>query len=186
MTLRAVLASALLALAACASSPNVRTVADPSLNLAQYRTFGFAEPFGTDRQGYQTLVSSQLKASTRREMEARGFAYADSSPDLLINFGATLEDKMRVSQYAEPTMAVMPRGYYGYRRGYYQPWPQYSERTEVTQYKEGTLTIDLVDAARKQLVWEGTVTKSLQASSDLSATLDKAVVAAMAKLPTAR
>ena len=37
----------------------------------------------------------------------------------------------------------------------YSPWGTYGYETLVDQYKEGTLNIDIVDAARKQLVWEG-------------------------------
>ncbi len=172
-----------LALGACASSPTVRTLADPSLDISRYRTFAFADPLGTDRQGYQSVVSSQLKSSTRREMEARGFVHVDSNPDLMINFGASLDDKLRVSTYSEPVSAIGARGYYGYRGGFYQPWPQYAERTDVRQYKEGTLSIDLVDATRKQLVWETTITQPVQQSDDLSSLLDGAVKAGMAKLP---
>jgi hypothetical protein len=45
--------------------------------------------------------------------------------------------------------------YYGYRRGFYGGWGGYAYETRVDQYVEGTLNIDIVDAQRKQLVWEG-------------------------------
>ncbi len=45
-------------------------------------------------------------------------------------------------------------GYYGYRYGLYNAWPMYDEDRTVT-YKVGTLNIDIVDAEKKQLVWEG-------------------------------
>ncbi|MGI9263039.1 MAG: DUF4136 domain-containing protein, partial [Woeseiaceae bacterium] len=50
----------------------------------------------------------------------------------------------------------MMGGYYGYRGGYYGAWGGYGYGTEthVYQYTEGTFTIALVDARRKQLVWE--------------------------------
>jgi hypothetical protein len=175
-------AAALMGLSACASGPDVRALSDPSANFAQYQTFGFADPLGTDRAGYQSIVSQQLKATTRRELEGRGLRYDPASPQLLVNFSAKLDDKMRVTTTPEPVMAP---GYYGYRRGFYQPWPMYTERTDVTQYQEGTLTIDVVDAARKQLVWEGTVTKSVTSKDmkDVGAALDSAVTAAFAKFP---
>ena len=48
-------------------------------------------------------------------------------------------------------------GYYGYRRGRYGAYGGYpATQTEVRQYTEGTLTIDLVDTRSDQLVWEGT------------------------------
>lgn len=181
--LAAALASGMLLLAGCASGPDVRAVSDPTANFAQFRTFGFADPLGTDRAGYQSIVSQQLKASTSRELTARGLTYSATNPDLLVNFSGKLNDKMRVTTTPEPVMAT---GYYGYRRGFYQPWPMYTERTDVTQYTEGTLTIDVIDAARKQLVWEGTVTKSISSKdqANVPAALDTAVAAAFAKYPT--
>lgn len=52
------------------------------------------------------------------------------------------------------TMSV-PDPYFGYRYGRYSPWVGYNQETVVRQYTEGTLTVDPVDRARKQLVWSG-------------------------------
>lgn len=174
----------LLVLTACSSGPEVRAMQDPQANFAQYTTFGFVEPLGTDKAGYQSIVSQHLKTTTRREMEARGLRYDPVNPQLLVNFNASLDDKMRVDSVPAP----MPPGYgyYGYRRGFYQPWPMYADQTQVTQYQQGTLTIDVVDAAKKQLVWEGTVTKSVTGTDrkNVPGALDAAVAAAFAKFPT--
>jgi len=174
--------AAMTGLAACASGPQVRTASDPTANFAQYQTFGFVDPLGTDSRGYQSIVSQQLKTATRREMEARGYRYDAASPQLLVNFLASLNDKMRVTSTPAPVYAG---GYYGYRRGFYQPWPMYQESTTVSEYKEGTLTIDVIDAARKQLLWESTVTKSVTSKDmdNVSGALDAAVTSAFAKFP---
>lgn len=176
-------AVALAGLSACASGPDVRSLSDPTANFTQYQTFGFVEPLGTDSRGYQSIVSQQLKVATQREMEARGFRYSAESPQLLVNFSASLNDKLRVTTMPEPVYG----GYYGYRRGFYQPWPMYQDRTTVSEYQEGTLTIDVIDAARKQLVWEGTVTKKITSTdtANVSALLDGVVTSAFAKFPVA-
>jgi hypothetical protein len=83
-------------------------------------------------------------------------------------------------------MAVgVGRGYYGYRAGMYSAWPAYADQTTVTQYKEGTLNIDVVDVARKQLVWEGVVTESVTQKTldNIQLAIDTAVAAAFAKYP---
>ena len=180
----AIAAVPLLALGACSSGPDVRAMTDPSVNFTQYQTFGFVEPLGTDRAGYQSIVSQHLKDSTRGQLEARGLRYDAASPQLLVNFNASLDDKVRVTTTPEP---VMMGGYYGYRRGFYQPWPMYAERTDVDQYQQGTLTIDLVDAARKQLVWEGTATKAVNSKDmqNVGVAIDSAVAAAFTKFPIA-
>ena len=139
----------LLVLGSCATGPTIEANYDHSANFAAYRTFGYFSPLGTDKSGYSTLVTQALKDATRREMEARGYTYSESSPDLLLNFNAKLARQVQVSQV--PMGA--PMGYYGYRGGFYGGWGGYY--TNVDQYTEGTLNIDLVDARRRQLVWEG-------------------------------
>ena len=184
-----VTAAACLALSACASLPQVRASYDRSADFTQYKTFAFLSPLATDRDGYQSLVSQALKAATQREMEVRGLRVDNNAPQLLINFNAALVDKTRVS--TSPVMVsgglgFYGGGFYGYRRGVYTLWPQYVEQTVVYNYKEGTLNIDVIDAARKQLVWEGVVTDSSvtqQELADLPTSLSNAVKAAFAKYP---
>lgn len=142
---------AMLLLAACATPGPVTTADyDRSADFSAYRTFAFFDPLGTDTAGYKTLITQTLTSAVRREMEARGYTYAEADPDLLINFNARLAQQTRVSQ-APP----MPPMYYGYRGGFYGGWGGYGYDTHVDQYVEGTLNIDIVDARRKQLVWEG-------------------------------
>jgi uncharacterized protein DUF4136 len=139
----------LASVAACASVPSVRAEYDRQVDFSRYRTFGFFDVVGTDRAGYETLVTQTLKAATRKEMEARGYVYAEDNPELKINFNANLTDRIHVSRTPLP-----PSEYYGYRS--YATWRAYD--VEVDQFKEGTLNIDVVDAARAQLVWEGIAT----------------------------
>jgi Domain of unknown function (DUF4136) len=131
------------------AGPKASAAADTTVDLRQYQTFGFASPLGTDQSGYQSQA----------QLEARGMRLDEANPQLIVNFNARLDDKMRVSTTPAPTMTMgMGRGYYGYRGGMYNTWPMYQDQTTVSQYKEGTLNIDIVDASRKQLVWEAVVT----------------------------
>jgi Domain of unknown function (DUF4136) len=181
-------AAAVLALAGCASAPDVRVDYDRTADFTQYKTFGFVSPLGTDRGGYQSIVSQHLKAATQREMEARGLRLDANAPQLLVNFNAQLNEKMRVTTTPVMTMGFgMGRGYYGYRAGMYSAWPMYMDQTTVTPYTEGTLNIDVVDAARKQLVWEGLVsgTVTQKTLDNVQPAIDAAVRAAFAKFPIA-
>jgi Domain of unknown function (DUF4136) len=180
-------AAGMLVLGGCASVPDVRVARDRSADFTQYKTFAFASPLGTDRGGYQSIVSLELKAATQREMEARGMRLVSTSPQLLVNFSAAMIDKTRVSTM--PVFIGMDAGfgYYGYRGDLYSPWPLYVDQTVVTQYKEGTLNIDVVDAARKQLVWEGVVTDTVSQKDlqNIAASINVAITAAFARYPIA-
>ena len=130
---------------------NIRSDYDPNANFAEYETFNFFADAGPESTEYQSFFSQYMVAAITREMEARGYIKSDD-PDLLVNFNAILQEKTKVTT----TPAPMAGGYYGYRRGFYDPWGTYGYGTEtlVSQYTEGTFNIDLVDARKKSLVWE--------------------------------
>jgi len=140
---------ALAVLGSCASGPKLRSNYDTSADFGAYRTYGFFEKLGTDRSGYSTIVSATLKSAVSSEMEKRGYRLAET-PDVLINFQARLRRTQEISGVPGP-----PPFYYGYRYGFYGPWPGYDYEPMVRDYTEGTLNIDIVDRVRKQLVWEG-------------------------------
>lgn len=157
----------MLVMTGCASGPTVRSDYDRQANFANYRTFGFMQPLGTDKAGYTSLVTERLKTVTRLQMEQRGYTYSETTPDLLVNF--LVQVKHRTEYVPPPPMPWGPN-YFGYRMGWYGPWMGYGFPPDVVQYTEGVLSVDLIDARRKQLVWEGIATSVLdnleQASSE--------------------
>ena len=150
--LLAVMSVAVLAVGcATTQAPQTRIDYDKSVDFSVYRTYGFPKETGTDRGGYSTLVTSYFKDSISTALEARGYKYAEENPDLLVNFFMNTRERTEVM--SDPRMSV-GYGYYGYRDGLYSSWPLYdSDRT--VNYQVGTINIDIVDAEKKQLVWEG-------------------------------
>ena len=148
---RWMLAAGVLLLAACATGPRVTSDVDPSANFGQYRSFAFYSPLAIEAQGYATLTSGRIKNAARAQMEARGYVYDETSPDLNVNINAYVDERTDV--YNTPQMETAL--YYSYRaRGYYVV-PYWRDRTDVYTYTEGTLNVDLVDAKQNRLVWTG-------------------------------
>ena len=137
---------ALLAGCATVDAPDTRVDYDRNADFSVYRTFGFPKETGTDRGGYSTLITSYFKSSVTTAMEARGYKYSAEKPDLLVNFYMNTRDRTET----RPTAG----GYYGYRAGLYGGWPMYDQDRTVT-YQIGTINLDIVDAEKKQLIWEG-------------------------------
>lgn len=137
-------------LTACAAGPTIKGDYDRQADFSRYRTFGYMSPLGTDKAGYSTLLTERLKEATRGQMEMRGYVYNAADPDLLVNFNGRLRQKTQVTETPPP---MGP--YYDYRVGFYGGWPGYGWGDTVYQYTQGTLNIDLIDARRKQMVWEG-------------------------------
>jgi hypothetical protein len=140
---------ALIASCATNSPPDTRVDYDKNSDFSVYRTYGFPKETGTDRGGYSTLVTSYFKRSITTAMEARGYKYSAENPDLLVNFFMNTRDRTEV----RPNVGA-GYGYYGYRDGLYGGWPRY-DRDRTINYQIGTINVDIVDAAKKQLIWEG-------------------------------
>jgi len=141
-------------LASCSTPKiNTRSQSDPNVNLASYKTWGFVAEPGTNRGGYSTPITTYFKTAITREMNSRGYVYSEDSPELLINFNTNAKEQVDIR--STPSMSY-GYGYYGYRGGMYAAGPMYGGTDVSTvRYKQGTANIDVVDAAKKQLVWEG-------------------------------
>jgi hypothetical protein len=171
---------------ACAYSPTILRDTNPAATFGAYKTFGFFSPLATDRFAYESLLSQHFKDATRRMMESKGYVYSTSAPDLLVNFYVNVEDKQEIrstsvapAPYPGYYSGYYPGGYYGYRTGFYSGFNTVS--VETINYKQGTLTIDLIDAKKKLLAWtalaEGRVPSS--AIRDPGPAIDKLVTSMM-------
>jgi len=117
-----------------------------------------------------------LKRAVTRQLEARGLQKADQ-PDLWVNIGMVTEQRTQTRQANFQTDGLP---YYIGQRNY--RWQ--AGDIPVGQYQEGTATIDLVDAARKELVWQGTTSAILSRKPIKAAKqIDEGVADVFAKLP---
>lgn len=156
-------AAAAVLLAGCASGPNIRVDQAPSVDLRAYRTFAFYERPAPGHGGYKSIVTQRATQATRQQLEALGYRYQESDPDLRVNFFVKVAEK--VDLRSVPGSMHMGR---------YRSW---SPSVETDRYREGTLRIDLVDARRNALVWQGVAEGRLdaKATSQSSAAVDAAV-----------
>ncbi len=172
-----------LALAACAAKPVIRTQSAPALDITKYQTFGYVEKPDTDKAGYTTLTTRYLKDAVGREMVARGYRLTDQQPDLLLNF--TIGSKDKVEGDSGPNLGV---GWGRWGRGF--GWGGtfgsigYGGR-DIRTITEGTLTIDVVDQQHKELIWSGSAKGRVTSKSEDNPqqAIDKAVAAIFTKYP---
>ena len=176
------LVSAALMLSACASGPNVVSNRAPDFDIANYRTFDFMNPLSTDRQGVRTLTSNYLIEATTRELEMKGLRRSGDNPDLLVNFVVSTREKLQ----SRPSSSVSV----GMGRSRYGTWGGYGvgvgmSTNDVTQSTEGSVGIDIVDAARNMLVWEGAVSGRVtdEVRQDPQPAIDQAVVDILSRFP---
>jgi hypothetical protein len=179
VTIAAFTAALYVGLSACSTAPTIRANADPSANLSSYKTFGYFERVATDTSAYTTILTQHLKTATQRELEMRGYRMVEGDPALLVNFNVNIENKTSVQ--STPSAG----GYYGYRAGHYGMWAGYPQDIQTVHYQDGTLTIDIVDAAKKQLVWSGVAEGRINKKSveNPGPAIDRVVTSIFTKYP---
>ena len=144
------LLAAITFLAACSSGPRVITNAAPDFNIAGFQTFSFLQPLSTDNGNVRTILSNELIDAARSELEMAGLRHVETGGDLLVNFVVSTRETLQT----RPSTGASIH----HSRGRYGTWGGYSmsmSTTEVVQRTEGTVAIDIIDASRRQLVWEG-------------------------------
>ena len=145
-------------LAGCTSTPSVRFDYDKGADFGSFHTFGFLDQ-GTEPK---SLAIQTLEVAATREMQTRGYTLA-AEPDLLVHFTGKLEDRTDVQSVPGP-MYGPAWGYGGWYGAPYGGW-NYSQQVTTRHYQVGQLVMDIVDRAKRQVVFqagmEKTVTKEM-------------------------
>ena len=126
--------------AGCASSPEIRLDRNPTVDLHSFRSFAFFEPVSTDKSLYTTIISGRLKNATRSELERRNYVYDEKNPDLRVNFSLNVMDRQEIR-------STPSGGFFASRLGLHD--------IDTVNYRQGTLSVDVVDAHKQALVWQG-------------------------------
>jgi len=157
-TLKPILMLMLLGLlASCSSSVRVATDYDQSANFNDYNTFAFFKP-GIDQAEISDLDKKRILKAIENELLAKGFTKSED-PSMLVSIFTTAQQ--RVDVYNN-----MGWGWGGFGPWGYGPWGYggfYGGGNNVARTTEGTLYIDLIDARKKELVWQGQGTGYLAA-----------------------
>jgi hypothetical protein len=139
-----------LALSAC-STVQIDTQYKQGVDYKKYRTFAWnpVEP-GPEQatEARDPAIRRLVLGTIEKQLTSRDFKKAadGATPDFLIAVHGWSRDKIDVKQY----------GYvYGYS-GYGMYPTMGGPAVEVRQYKEGTIVVDFIDAATREMFWRGT------------------------------
>lgn len=136
-------------------------------DLSQYHTFRIVTPDeGSLPHGMQMVTYYNIAAAIRQQMVERGFTENPNS-NLLINIAVTTQREISTEPVMQPAGYFPYYGpyypYYVYPRAYYGPYwipgsAYYSNARVITGiYKEGVLTMDMVDLKKKLPLYSASV-----------------------------
>jgi hypothetical protein len=163
----------------CSSTLKVTNDFDRNANFSTYKTFSVYSVKTTG--SVSQLNAERIVNAIKADLTSKGFKYLESNGDLTINAITILKDKQSVSTTTN---------YYGYG-GLYRPYGYYGGmgNSSVTtyNYRDGSLTIEMVDTKTTKMVWQGIGNKEIdKVSKDPDAAIKAAVNKILAGFPPAK
>jgi hypothetical protein len=146
-----ILSVIMLFLLASCSSVRVTSDYETTTDFKKFKTYAFYKK-GIDKVDISDLDKRRILRALERELQAKGFTKSEE-PDLLVSIFTKSKEKINVYNDFY--------GYWGWYPWYYGPYGTY-----VNQYTEGTLFVDLIDAKKKELAWQGVGKGALITSGD--------------------
>ncbi|CAG5008050.1 hypothetical protein DYBT9275_04183 [Dyadobacter sp. CECT 9275] len=155
----------------------LKSQSEPGFRLSGYSTFGFYE---IEASGDTIPASFErnitiIKTAISKNLQKLGLNEA-RDPALKINIALLVQEKSQTRQTDFRTDGL-PR-YMGQRR---YSWK--SEEVVIEKYRQGTMLIDLVNAADNQMVWKGGSEGIIPDKQDLEADINQMVDKIFEKIP---
>ncbi|WNH09178.1 DUF4136 domain-containing protein [Thalassobellus suaedae] len=138
---------ALLIVVTSCSSVKVAADYDKNAKFSEYKTFAFFKT-GIDKAEISDLDKRRILRAIESELLAKGFTKSEN-PDLLISLFT--KSQQRVDVYNN-SWGYGAWGWGGFGPGWGWGWNNLPSTSVTTQ---GVLYIDLIDAKKKELVWQG-------------------------------
>lgn len=163
-------------LIASCSSVKVAADYDRDANFNEYKSFAFYKP-GIDKAEINDLDIRRILRAIETELVAKGYTKSET-PDMLVSIFTKSEQ--RVDVYNN-NWGFGGWGWGGFGPGWGWGWNQ---QPMVSTSTEGVLYIDLIDADKKQLIWQGMGTGYLSKNTDKKeARIKEFVMKIMEKYP---
>ena len=131
-------------LASCSPGLQVSSDYDIATNFRDIKTFAwYTDKVKTkpDSAQYDTFFDKRMKKALETQFKNQGMSYTATNPDVYINYSVNVSNQQRYRN-----TSPYGYGYYGYPFGM---------GTTVQQYKEGTITIDMINGKKNELLWRG-------------------------------
>lgn len=118
---------------------------DRNIDFSNYETFAYFKP-EIDKVDISDLDKRRILMALDSEMNLKGLSKSET-PDLLIGFTTKAKEQIYVNT----------RNNFGWGWGWgFNPWFWGNGGyNSVTTRTEGTLYVNIIDAATKQLIWQG-------------------------------
>lgn len=151
---------------------------DETVDFNDYTSFTWMAKPDQIRDNLTRLgqLQEKIESAVETNLVSHGFKKATDNPDFYVVYHAAVEQQI--------TGATIDTWGYGYRRPYRRGGVVFAD-VSVDTYQQGTLIIDIVDAAQNELVWRGTAVGAVSSPQQAVEKIDEAVKRILTNFPPA-
>jgi len=137
-----------LAIAGCGPSISVTHDYDKEADFTKLKTFSWMAVPATIAGDVKTaaekntLLDKRIKFAINAELAAKGYEMNEANPDFVMIYHVGVDDKVNVTDW-------------GYGYGGWGGYGYGGRNVSVYEYTQGTLILDIINPANKQLMWRG-------------------------------
>jgi hypothetical protein len=156
LTNRLTFLPALLFLVVCTYGQDIHYNFDRGANFASYKTYQWVDIPGGAVAG--ELIDRDIKRAIDEQLAQKGLTRVENGADLYVGYQAVIREErgINLSGWGER---------YGWG-GWGGSWGTGSVQGQTSTIPVGTLLVDLYDPARKQLIWRGDASKTIDLNKD--------------------
>lgn len=150
-----------LTITGCSTTAHVEK--DNTVNFTKYKTYSWVnekEKSLKDRNSNH-LVDAHVRSAVAKELKKNGWVETKAQPEVLLDYNIMVENSVKELDNPVYTRPFTRYYYNPYTRrisGLYYPSQMMGyERSEIP-YKEGTITIHMIDNSSNKLIWQGWTT----------------------------
>ncbi len=125
----------------------VRYDYDRNADFSAYHTYNWMP----GRTPVDQLTDQEIRRAIDKQLAEKGLVRVDQNPDLLVAYQLTVREQQQIETWGDTGWGWRGPGW---------------ATTTVTSVPVGTLVVDMYDPARRQLVWRGVGTKTIETSGD--------------------
>jgi len=132
------------------STLNVSTDYDPAYDFGSLKSYKWIERADNDPINTIPLIAKRFNTAIGNELKTRGYQLSENDDaDFLVTYTIITKDKLNIQDH-----------------GYYGTWRYGGRDISVTQYTEGTIILDFIDADKEELFWRGVGSSVLHSDSE--------------------
>jgi Domain of unknown function (DUF4136) len=166
-------------LATSAFCQDIRYNFDKDADFSKFKTYKWVEIKGATQPN--AITDKDIKQSVDAQLATKGLTKVDDNPDLLIGYQVGIGTEKQFTSYNSD----WGYGPGWYRGGWYGSTGGMTTGQTSTIYN-GMLDLDMYESSKKDLVWRGTATKTIDPNAKpekQQKNLDKAVAKLLKKYP---